>query len=99
MVESNNMILYTFITIFIVIGVVLPFLQKDLGTEITNNDVEGFTGDLIQQDVGVVDVIISVLKMFFWSFGDIPLLLELFIFVPMRIVTYIILYDKIRGIA
>lgn len=73
------------ISIFILIGVFLPYLQDDLRTQQTNMDL-AVNEDIPDSTSGVDfwDVFWSVAKMFFWTFGDLPFWLDA-IFVIFRI--------------
>jgi hypothetical protein len=83
----NDMVIIATITaIFIAIGVALPFVQQDFDVPVTNNDPDTIIapGDSTTS-VGAFQVIGSVFKMFFWTFGALPVWLDS-IFVGLRII-------------
>jgi len=49
------------------------------------------------QEITGWDIIASVGKMFFWTFGQIPFFIDLIIFVPLRIVLGFLFYMAIRS--
>jgi len=88
-------IIMTIVTIFVLVGTILPFVNSDFSQTSTGTyDVDGFERDIGQEldsegiedvdDVSPVKVILSVLSMFFWTFGALPFWLDL-IFLIMRI--------------
>lgn len=92
---DNNIILYTLMTIFVVVGIVTPFVTNEFTDTTTDVDIEGFRDELGQNDPGSIAVILSMVSMFFWTFGALPLFLDMF-FLILRVIFFNILYDKIR---
>ena len=99
---SNDItILYGIIILFVAVGALLPGFQKEFGQEvgqdwrsdtdnIHNEQVSG-----IQDDTGwlgvapsVFSVIKSIASMFIWTFGGLPWWLDLFLFVPLRLIAF-----------
>lgn len=84
------------ITVFILLGVITPFLNADFNSDqVTNYDIEGFTSDAAENVrttesvfsvTNLVIVFLSVIKMFFWTFGDLPFWVDLLILTPMRFI-------------
>ena len=74
---------------FILIGAALPFMRTEFGIE---NERGGEDYELPQSLDEHTDyltlwsVIWSVAKMFFWTFGSVPILIDLLIITPFRIV-------------
>ncbi len=99
--ESDTAILWTIITIFVILGTVLPFIHQDFAQPQTDLDSKGieFAGgqEVKASSVTILSVIISIFTMFFWSFGNIPTVPEIIIFVPMRIIFLVVLYRNLRG--
>lgn len=102
MAETNNAILYTIITIFVLLGAVLPFVHAEFDqaqTELNTQGLADRTGqEYSESTIVILSVITSIFTMFFWTFGNIPAIIDLVIFIPMRLTLLAILYDKIRGI-
>ena len=98
---SDTTILITIITIFVVVGASLPFINEEFGESSSSIDVQnledtvGSHADNIL--VSFYSVFISIVSMFFWTFGAMPLVLELF-FSVLRIVLIIIIAKMIRGV-
>jgi len=85
------------------LGALLPFITAEFGTDVTTQNIEGTeftTGQaLTTSSTGVLDVIVSVITIFFWSVGlGIPIIFELIILEPLRILFYWLFYRQIRGI-
>lgn len=101
--DSDTGILLTILIIFVLLGALLPFLHEAFGQDQTNVNAGGVafaTGQNIDEASGVtiLDVIFSIVTIFFWTFGNIPLLMDLILFVPLRIIFIVILYRNLRGI-
>ena len=109
-------IIGSIITIFILIGGFLPFVQAEFNTTIDNNDPEQFErriGDDVReardnetvtgiydifsvgaQGVTFLNVMFSIVMMFFWSFNGLPFWLNL-LFIPIRIILVLIIARNI----
>ena len=99
---SDMDILATIVIFFITLGTVMPFIHasfNEAGTDLNSEGVEFEAGqDLPFSNVSILGVILSIFTMFFWTFGNIPLLLDLLLFVPLRIIFVVLLYKLIRGV-
>jgi hypothetical protein len=73
---ANDMtIIFGYLAFFILVGASMPFINAEFGTNVTEHDL-----DTLESNVGAdidsvttvraIDLIISVIKMFFWTFGD-----------------------------
>ncbi len=99
---SDTIILSTIVIIFVALGAVLPFIHASFDQSVTNTDQEliefksgqGFSTN----DVTVLGIVVSIFTMFFWTFGNINAVLDLVIFVPMRIIFVVLLFKLIRGV-
>lgn len=88
MAISNDMVLIaSFLTFFTILGILLPVINSGFDTEYTGI---GGIGDL-EEDVGnesdnnqlsIWRVIFSMISVFFWSFGELPVLLNTFLLIP-----------------
>ena len=82
--------------IFIGIGIIIPFVNNAFDIEGSTIDTENPADELIAEeftdasDVNAGDILKSVGKMFFWTFGDLPFWLDA-IFVVLRIILLAIL--------
>lgn len=76
-------------TVFILLGSLLPFIRADMGLAPATPDLVSFMGGLSENlgDEAVVkgwDIAVSIISMFFWSFGALPFWVEL-LFTIMRV--------------
>jgi len=93
--KGNNVLLFMFGIIFITLGVVAPFVNEEFNTGLTEYDT-GIIDDVGQEDISSTNAISILGAVFFWVFGA-PVWLNI-ILTMMRVVFWIIVYDKIRGI-
>ena len=100
--NANNIFLYFVIVFFVLLGFVLPHINSVSPIDTANNDVDAWVF-AVQNQEGIVTVTIktiaSICTIFFWTFGGLPVWLDLIIFIPIRVMFWIVVYDKIRGIA
>jgi len=88
--------LFMIISIFIIIGVMLPYAQQVTNSDYESYNIEGIHDELKNSGnnaINIIDVLFSVLKMFVFTFGALPLWLDLVLFMPLRIIAYIMIYD------
>jgi hypothetical protein len=78
-------------------GVILPFVKSEMGAEYETNaySTENITDSIgnagkstnaITGSPNFWDILVSVFKMFFWTFGDIHWIIDAIIFIPLRII-------------
>jgi hypothetical protein len=76
---------------FVVLGFVAPYMNAEFNAGMQGHGLS---------ETGVVSpltVLFSIGGMFFWSFGSIPLWLELCFIEPLRILLYIMIYRSTTG--
>ena len=84
-------------SIFIFIGAIIPFYNSEFGSSVSevnvNLDDEISTADLedVATPITFFNVIGSVLKMFFWTFGDLPIWLDTLFIAPRLALIFIFL--------
>ena len=89
-------ILSILIFIFVGIGIILPFINSEFGENTTTFTTGKLADDLINEkqenvsSIGAGDILVSVGKMFFWTFGDLPFWMDA-IFLVLRILFLVIL--------
>jgi len=93
--ENNNVILFTFGIIFLLLGVFSPIINNEFGNDYSNYDTDEFI-DTVQEDTGNTNAIQVLSSIFFWVFG-LPWYINIFI-TMMRVIFWVIVYDKIKGI-
>lgn len=85
---NDVLIIGTIVSIFLLIGAALPFMESAYSVDQAADYDSGVVSDNIGQaasDVSPFDVLSSVFLMFFWTFGALPLFLEL-VFTVFRII-------------
>lgn len=68
------------VTVFALLGFILPFLNADFDQNYNDyslDSIENNIGDSERSTVGIFDVILSVFTIFFWTFGALPIWLDL----------------------
>lgn len=91
------------IIVFIILGFSLPYIERDLTPdEINDKDFDSLTDEFQDETdfttISSLSILWSVAKMFFWNFGtNVPLFIEICIFLPMRILLAIVIYRNIRS--
>ena len=92
---QNNALLYMFGTIFLLLGVFSPIINSEFGEQYNDYD-SSIVEDQGQEDITNINAIEVLSAIFFWVFGA-PVWINIFI-TMMRVVFWVIVYDKIRGI-
>ncbi|KKN50125.1 hypothetical protein LCGC14_0636230 [marine sediment metagenome] len=99
---SDTDILLTIIIFFVALGVLLPFIHAAFDEQVTDLNTQGVefaSGQGFSEDsVSILGIVTSILTMFFWTFGNIPVIIDLLLFVPIRIIFMILLFKLIRGV-
>ena len=99
---GDTAILTTIIVIFVILGAALPFIHSAFGETSTNVNTEGVEFASGQgfstSNTSILGIVVSIFTMFFWTFGSIPLILEIVIFVPVRIMFMVLLFKLVRGV-
>ncbi len=96
--KAINDVSIVIIILFIFIGtaVILPFINFEFDITSPDYNIDKVESDFIAEDltdvsdVSAGDILASVGKIFFWTFGDLPFWLDL-IFVILRIILIFIL--------
>lgn len=84
-------ILTGIIVVFVVIGGFLPYLNESFNVSGNTPNVEDLESNVAEDAENVetfnaFSVLLSILKMFFWTFGAVPFWLDLFFFTPIRLI-------------
>lgn len=99
---SDLPILWGIVVIFILLGTVLPFIKSELeGGGTSSIDTDSLTEDIDDEtdftSISALTILFSIAKMFFWTFSDVPLIIDLVVLTPMRVFLGLILYRQLRG--
>ena len=97
---ANDMsIAYGIILFFFLVGAITPFMNASFSDlSIPENQPTGITDDIDEDDLTIskaYEVIKSIFKMFFWTFGDLPIWIEWTVFMPLRILLGLIIARNI----
>lgn len=102
--SSNNVALISLVSFFLIMALITPFINQSFNqpSNTVNTDDLGISDEDLQDTsinvVNAYDVFSSLLKMPFFTFGDLPVWFDLCVLLPLRIWMWIIIYDKVRGI-
>lgn len=99
---SDTIILSSIVILFVTLGVILPFIHAAFDQPVTNLNSEGIEfasgQSFSQSEVTVLGIIVSIFTMFFWTFGNMPVILDTILFVPLRIIFVVLLFKLVRGV-
>lgn len=95
--DNNNIIIATLALIFLLTATVSPIIKNEFGDDAIYSDTSTLDNDNIEQfDITDSNVIQFLTALIGWIIGA-PLWLNLF-YTILRVVFWIVVYDKIRGI-
>lgn len=100
--NTNNAILITILLVFLIVGYITPYAHTAFSEDSTSVDINSLEDSVGQETIAynpvtMFDVFKSMFSMFFWTFGALPVWLDM-VFILFRIIFYVIIYDKVRGI-
>lgn len=105
MASTDEWIIFIVI-LFVALGFVLPFVNNAFGesytgtsSDVIKDKMSGSTVDPTDASIGFGDIFLSMVTIFFWTFGGVPTWLDIMLFIPLRIMLLILLYNKARGIS
>jgi len=97
---TETYMMYTIVTIFVIVGAFIPFVNDAAGVDVTNTDTQQIVTD-VGEDTGfslvddVFRVVLSIFTIFFWSF-EVPASVNIIIFTPLRITLGYLIYLAVR---
>lgn len=100
----NNYMLAMILMVMFALSWGIPFFSQVSEMEYTEYDVESLVDDVGQLDIdsadptnpGFLGTVKRLSSVIFFSFGTLPLIIDLILMIP-RIIMWVIIYDKIRG--
>ncbi len=98
---SDTVILLTIVILFVSLGAILPSVHAAFDQTETSLNVKNIEFEGGQESTNIelaFGILISIITMFFWTFGNIPFILDLVIFVPIRIIFLVLLFKLGRGV-
>lgn len=95
MSATDTAILLGFFAFFLILGGIMPFLNTEFGQSNTEYvfDFEP-DGNIF---TSAWTILSSIVTMFFWSFGSLPLIMDLLMVIP-RVFFYFIIAKVVRGV-
>ena len=90
---NDSTVMGGIITLLLMMSLIIPAIQSEFGDVTQQFNKDSLTANLTQENLRQVDSpagLKSIGKMFLWTFGDLPLWLDLLLLVP-RIILYFIL--------
>lgn len=95
---NDTIILLTLFVFFIGMGVLLPFVQEDFGVRQVEGQLDPVMEDIRDgasspSAISILSILLSIAKMFFWTFGQIPFLIDTLVMTPLRL-TFIFLIAR-----
>jgi len=98
---SDNRLMYVLLLFFIVLGVAMPYYQSMFDQTIIENDMTGLkdatTNDEGATAVTILSSVFGIFKISFWTFGTIPLWIDLIVLLPLRLMFWYLVYKGLRG--
>lgn len=94
---------FTIISIFIILGVWLPFIAIEFDQSVSSGLADGLEVNVGQASgeltsVSAIDIVISIAKMFTWTFGILPFWLDgIFLIFRIMLVAIVIQYLPFVG--
>lgn len=101
MANTDTWAFFGLMTFFFFLGVLLPFISAGFGQSAIEQDLSGLpsSGNELETDsVSMLQVILSVTTIFFWTFGQVPAFVDLIILTPLRVLGVYLFVRMIRGI-
>ena len=98
---SDTTIFWGLVMFFILTGLISNFINSEFSDTSTDYNMDEYGREIAEETTASMTLgtsILSILKMATWSFGDLPLLVELLIFMPIRILFYYIGARLLRGV-
>ncbi len=100
--SNTTIITITIITVFLVVGVMLPYVESAFNSTSHTAGADDLESTLLgsSQDeakVNAFDILAGIGKVAFWSFGSFPIWLEL-IFTLLRVTLIICIVFLVRGV-
>lgn len=102
MTQTDTGIMLGILFAFFLLGFSLPFIHDAFGEAQTNVNAGGIlfqSGQgFSQNETSILEVIVSIFTIFFFTFGAVPIAIDIVILFPIRIILVWLLFRQIRGI-
>lgn len=101
MAETDSWAFFGLIVFFLALGLLLPFINAAFGQDVTEQDFSGLPNsddELNDSSVSMIQLIISVFTVFFWTFGQVHFIIDILLLTPLRIFAVYLFVRMVRGI-
>ena len=101
MANTDTWAFFRLLLFFVSLGTLLPFIQVAFNQAQITQDIDGLpvsSGSLEDDPVEMLQIIISVFSVFFWTFGQVHFIIDLIILTPLRILALYLFVRMVRGI-
>lgn len=101
---GDTYVMWTIVVVFVVLGAFMPLVNYMIYGSITSSNPEELQNSLSQQNKGTIistlgfSMLFNIFTMFFWTFGVIPTIIDLIVFIPLRIILGYLILRAVRGI-
>ena len=97
---ANDMtILGGIIFILIFSSVIATYINSEFNAGLPENNIDNLESDIStkahENELNAWTVFGDIIAMFFWSFGNLPIWLDLVIYLPLRIIMYFIIIRNV----
>lgn len=109
-ISTETAILSSLIFIFVILAICLPLIFIDFGKSYDLQDYSKIKDTAESQKISdagfsiweltglpFIDVIISIFVMATWTWGGIPIWIDLLILTPLRLIFWVVLYKLLRS--
>lgn len=98
MANTDTWAFFALVLFFLTLGTLLPFINAAFSQSVTTQDLNGLpTSDDELNTVSMLEVIVSIFTVFFWTFGQVYFLVDIIILLPLRILGVYLFARMVRG--
>ena len=98
MSNTDTWAFFGLVLFFLSLGTLLPFINAAFSQAVVNQDLNGLPqSDEDLNVVSMLEVILSIVTVFFWTFGQVYFLIDLLILMPLRILGVYLFARMVRG--
>ena len=101
MANTDTWAFFALVLFFLTLGTLLPFISAAFSQDSITQDISGLPkspGDLTYNPVTFLDVFLSIMSVFFWTFGQVYWVIDILILLPLRILAVYLFIRMVRGI-
>lgn len=99
MSNTDTWAFYGLVLFFLCLGLLLPFISAAFQQPSTSQNIDGLpTTDESLNTISMLEVVLSVFTIFFWTFGQVHWSLDLIVLMPLRILGVYLFARIVRGV-